>query len=117
MRRRPLLAMAALTAWPGVLSAQPPAQRARHIGVLMDLASTDQEGQSRLDALKAELLRLGWVDGGNARFEVRWAAGNPDLTRKLANELVALQPDLIVAAGSPPSRRYETPHRRCRSSS
>ena len=67
----------------------------------MDLASTDKEGQARLDALRAELRRAGWIDGENARIDVRWAAGNADLTRQHADELIALRPDVIVAAGSP----------------
>lgn len=100
MRRRQLFASAAATAWPHILAAQQPVERPRRIGVLMDLASTDKEGQARLDALRAELRRAGWIDGENARIDVRWAAGNADLTRQHADELIALRPDVIVAAGS-----------------
>jgi len=66
----------------------------------MDLASTDKEGQARLEALRAELRRFGWIDGENVRIEVRWAAGNAALSQQHADELIALRPDVTVAAGS-----------------
>jgi putative ABC transport system substrate-binding protein len=46
------------------------------------------------------LQQLGWIDGRNARIDTRWAAGNSDYTRKYAAELLALAPDVILAAGS-----------------
>jgi putative ABC transport system substrate-binding protein len=101
MRRRRVLVSVALAAWPHAVVAQQTVERAPNIGVLMDLAATDKEGQARLQALRAELRRLGWMDGENARFQVRWAAGNPELTQQYAEELIALRPDVIVAAGSP----------------
>jgi len=45
------------------------------------------------------LQELGWSVGRNARIEYRWAAANYDLIRKYAAELVALAPDVILAAG------------------
>jgi putative ABC transport system substrate-binding protein len=44
--------------------------------------------------------QLGWVEGRNLRIDIRWAAGNTDDTRKYAAELIALTPDIILAAGS-----------------
>jgi putative ABC transport system substrate-binding protein len=43
---------------------------------------------------------LGWIDGRNVRVEVRWAGADPAKARKYAEELVALQPDVIVVTGS-----------------
>jgi putative ABC transport system substrate-binding protein len=43
--------------------------------------------------------QLGWIDGRNVQIVVRWGAGNPVETRKYAEELVALAPDVLVAAG------------------
>ena len=43
---------------------------------------------------------LGWRIGGNLRIEYRYSAGNPELFRKYASELVALAPDVILAAGT-----------------
>src|SRR5262249_56649697 len=42
----------------------------------------------------------GWSDGGNVRIEYRWGLGDPDRVRKYAAELVALAPDVILAAGA-----------------
>jgi hypothetical protein len=50
---------------------------------------------------KQALEELGWVDGRNVRFDIRWGAGNDERYRMLAKELVALSPDVILgAAGS-----------------
>ena len=43
---------------------------------------------------------MGWIDGGNARIDTRWAAGNSDYTRKYLAELLTLAPDVILTAGS-----------------
>ena len=76
-------------------------ERVRRIGVLMDLAAADPEGQARLEAFQGQLSRLGWTDGHNARIDVRWGAGIANRMRTYAEELVALTPDVILASGSP----------------
>jgi putative ABC transport system substrate-binding protein len=48
---------------------------------------------------KEVLRQLGWIDGRNVRVEVRWAGADPAKARKDAEELVALQPDVIMATG------------------
>ena len=72
----------------------------RRIGVLMTTAADDPEGQARIAAFLQGLQQLGWTDGRNVRIDIRWAAGNADDIRKYAAELVALAPDVILAAGS-----------------
>src|SRR6516165_4625847 len=47
------------------------------------------------------LQQLGWTDGNNVRIDVRWAAGDVELMRRFARELVALHPDVILSAGTP----------------
>ena len=42
----------------------------------------------------------GWSVGRNATIEYRWAAGNADLYRRYAAELVALMPDIVLASGA-----------------
>jgi putative ABC transport system substrate-binding protein len=75
------------------------AERVRRIGVLMNTAADDPEGQARKTAFVQALQQFGWTDGRNGRIETRWGtdAGN---TRRYVAELVALAPDVIVAAGS-----------------
>jgi ABC-type uncharacterized transport system substrate-binding protein len=70
----------------------------RRIGVLMNLAADDAEGQARLAAFLRGLQQLGWIEGRNAHLDIRWGAGDAERFRRYAAELVALVPDLILAA-------------------
>jgi len=90
----------AAVAWPLAAGGQQP-ERMRRIGVLMNLASDDAEGQARLAAFHQGLQQLGWSVGRNVQIDYRWGAGNADYIRKFAAELVALAPDVIVSTGSP----------------
>ena len=47
------------------------------------------------------LADLGWIDGRNVRMYVRWTGGDTNRTRALAQELVGLQPDIIVTSATP----------------
>jgi putative ABC transport system substrate-binding protein len=87
-------------AWPLAARAQQ-AERMRRIGVLMNLAADDPEGQARLAAFLEGLQELGWTDGRNVRIDYRWAAAaDADRYRRYAAELVALAPDVVLAATS-----------------
>ena len=99
-RREIITLFGGAAAWPRAARAQQ-SERMRRIAVLMNLAEDDREGLARLAAFKQALQELGRVDGRNARFDIRWGAGNDERYRMLAIELVALSPDLILgAAGS-----------------
>jgi ABC-type uncharacterized transport system substrate-binding protein len=84
--------------WPLAARAQQP-ERMRRIGVLMPLAADDAEGQGRIAAFLQELQQLGWTVGRNVRIDYRWAAGYAERIRRYAVELVALAPDVTLAAG------------------
>ena len=101
MRRRDFIKGIAgtATAWPLVARAQQ-RERVRRIGVLMNYASDDPEGQARLGLFFQRLQALGWADGRTARIDVRWAADDPALFRQYASELVAVEPDVILASSS-----------------
>jgi putative ABC transport system substrate-binding protein len=102
MRRRDFIAGlgGALAAWPLAARAQQPAQM-RRIGVLMAYDENDPEGKLRLSAFTQGLADLGWTDGRNVRMDLRWGGADPDRIRALAQELVGLQPDVIVASATP----------------
>jgi putative ABC transport system substrate-binding protein len=68
----------------------------RRIGVLTYIAADDAEGQARLTAFTQALNQLGWSEGRNVRIDTRWATAG-DIQRHAA-ELVALAPDVLVAA-------------------
>jgi putative tryptophan/tyrosine transport system substrate-binding protein len=101
MRRRDFITLlGSAAAWPLAARAQQ-SERMRRIGVLMNLAADDLEGQARLTAFAQGLQQLGWTDGRNARIEYRWAVADAERIRKQAAELVALAPDAILASGVP----------------
>jgi putative ABC transport system substrate-binding protein len=78
-------------------------ERMRRIGVLMNLAADDEEGQARLAAFLQGLQESGWSVGRNVRIDVRWGGGNVERYHTLAEELVALAPEIILAGGSAPA--------------
>jgi hypothetical protein len=100
MRRREFIWLlgGAATAWPLAVRSQQ-AESVPRIGVLMNLAADDPEGQARLTGLLHGLQESGWADGRNAHIDTRWG---PDAgsTRKYAAELVALAPDVILASAA-----------------
>jgi putative tryptophan/tyrosine transport system substrate-binding protein len=88
----------AAVAWPLAARAQQ-SERKRRVGVLMGLSADDAEAQDRIAAFVQGLQQLGWTDGRNLQIDYRRGAGDTDLTRRYAAELVALAPDVILASG------------------
>jgi putative tryptophan/tyrosine transport system substrate-binding protein len=68
----------------------------RRIGMLTGFSEADQEAQQRIVALHEGLAALGWTVGRNVQFDQRWAGGDIALLRRHFDELVGLNPDLIV---------------------
>jgi len=102
MRRRDFIkAITVSAAWPPTARAQQ-VDRIRRIGVLMGWPESDPEAQSERTAFVQELQKLGWADGRNLRIDTRWAApADPESMHRLAKELVALQPDLLLSQSTP----------------
>ena len=102
MRRREFISLlgGAAAAWPLSARAQQD-QRVRRIGVLSALAEDDPESVARRPAFEQALKVLNWTNGNNLRIDYRWAAGGmPSDTRKLAAEIIALEPDVILLSGT-----------------
>jgi ABC-type uncharacterized transport system substrate-binding protein len=101
MKRREFIMLlgGAVATWPLAARAQQPGGM-RRIGVLMNLTADDPEGQARIAAFLQGLQELSWTVGRNIRIEYRWAAGNAERTHGYAAELVALAPEVILAAGA-----------------
>jgi putative ABC transport system substrate-binding protein len=91
-RRKFVVALAGAATWPLAARAQP-GDRVRRVGVLL---SGDETGQSGVAAFTQALAGLGWTDGRNVRMDTRYAGGDINRIRALAQELVGLQPDIIV---------------------
>jgi putative ABC transport system substrate-binding protein len=95
MKRREFIALigGAVAAWPLTARAQAHATR---IGLLWGGAEGDPVQKERLSWLTQDLAELGWTEDRNMRFETRWGAGDLELMRTLAKELVRLRPDVIL---------------------
>jgi putative ABC transport system substrate-binding protein len=102
LRRRDFIAGlgGAAAAWPLAARAQQ-GGRVRRIGVLMPYDENDPEGKAYVSAFTQALAHLSWTDGRNVRMAVRWAVGDINRMRALAQELIGLQPDIILANGTP----------------
>jgi putative tryptophan/tyrosine transport system substrate-binding protein len=103
MRRREFITLlgGAAATMPLAVKAQQSDQR-RRIGVLTALAEDDPENQARLAGFRNGLKRRGWSEDRNVSVDYRFApAGSPDQAERFAKELVALQPDVILAQTTP----------------
>jgi putative ABC transport system substrate-binding protein len=100
MRRRDLIKAIAGLAAPWPLAGRAQGQRMRRIAVLMNLAADDKEGQARLIAFVQALSDLGWRNASNVQIDTCWGAGDSGRFHQCAAELVALAPDVILAASA-----------------
>jgi putative ABC transport system substrate-binding protein len=99
-RREFITILGGAAAWP--LAARAQLQKMRRIGVLTGFNENDPEGKRRYSAFTQALADLGWTDGRNVRIDLRWLGGsNINRIRALAQELVRLQPDIILIVGTP----------------
>ena len=102
MQRREFIMLlgGAAVAWPLAARAQQ-ADRVRRVGVLMGYAEDDPETKARLAAFRQRLEKRGWSEGRNVHIEARFAASTSSKYEPLAKELVATQPDVILAHTTP----------------
>jgi putative ABC transport system substrate-binding protein len=101
MRRREFInLLGGAAAWPLAARAQQPAMPV--VGFLGALFASSWA--SRVEALRAGLRDLGYVEGKNIVVEFRWAEGNYNRLPELAHELVRLKVDVLVTHGTPGTR-------------
>jgi putative ABC transport system substrate-binding protein len=100
MRRRDFIAgLGGTAAWPLAARAQR-GERMRRIGVLMAGGENDPVWKTFVSAFTQALAGLGWTDGRDVRMDLRWGGGDTDRIGALAQELVGLQPDIIVTVAT-----------------
>jgi putative ABC transport system substrate-binding protein len=102
LKRRDFITLlgGAAAAWPLSARAQQRAEM-RRVGVLMPGDENNPVFKSYLSAFIQGLTGLGWTDGRNVRIDLRWSGVDINRVRALAQELVGLQPDIILAYGTP----------------
>src|SRR5262245_6482147 len=107
MRRRKFITLlGGAAAWPVAAGAQQPGTM-RHVGVLMAEAEKDPQSRARIAALQQALANLGWVIGRNIQLDYRYAEGNRERTKVASAELLALGPDVVIAAASLATRALQ----------
>jgi putative ABC transport system substrate-binding protein len=102
MKRREFLGvLGGAASWPLAARAQQ-GERMRRVGVLMAYVEGEPVGKAGVAAFREGLQKLGWEEGRNLRIDTRWTAPSDAASReRFAEELVTLQPDLILAHNTP----------------
>jgi len=97
MKRRDFIRLfgAAAAIWPLTVRAQQP-ERMRRIGVLYG-GPNDTNFQSKMAAFQQSLQQLGWIEGRNIEFDIRWGSNDAERVLQEARELVRVRPDVILA--------------------
>jgi putative tryptophan/tyrosine transport system substrate-binding protein len=99
LQRRAFMAgLGSPAACPLALKAQQPS-RQRRIGMLNSFSDDPVANNLLMETFHA-LSQLGWERGRNVEVIERWANSDPDWALKQARELVALQPDIVVAVAN-----------------
>jgi putative ABC transport system substrate-binding protein len=102
LRRKFITLLGGAAVWPVAARAQQ-GDRVRRIGVLLPFDENDPFWKTRLYVFTQALADLGWTVGRNVRMEARWHGDDTNRARALAQELVDLQPEIIVTIFSAPA--------------
>jgi putative ABC transport system substrate-binding protein len=97
MRRREFITLlgGAAAAWPLAARAQQ-SERMRRLGWMSSFPENNPDGKAQIAIFRRGLSDLGWIEGSNMRIDYRWYSSDPE---RVAAELVALAPDVLVAIG------------------
>lgn len=99
-RRENLALLGMIAALPAAVLAQQPSGT-RRLGVLSVTAAEDAIGQTRSTILVEALAAHGWKEHDNLKIDWRSGAGDRARIARLAEELIALKPDILLAVGTP----------------
>jgi putative tryptophan/tyrosine transport system substrate-binding protein len=99
MHRRKFITLlgGAAAAWPRAARAEK-SDRVRRVGVIMGFAQNDEVWQAYLATFRQGLQELGWSNGRNIRFDYRFTGESAERMRIVAEEMVALAPDVILVS-------------------
>jgi putative tryptophan/tyrosine transport system substrate-binding protein len=96
-RRILIAALGNAATWPLAAYAQK-SHEVRRVDVIMGFGENDEVWQAYLVNFRQGLQELGWTDGRNIRFEYRFTGESEELMRSMAEEITALQPDVILVS-------------------
>ena len=97
VRREFIMLLCSAATWPLAAHAQK-SDQVRRVGVIMGFAENDEVWQAYLANFRQGLQEFGWTDGRNIRFDYRFTGDSEELMRSMAEEVAALQPDVILAS-------------------
>src|SRR5262245_33149974 len=108
VKRRAFITLlgSAVASWPLAARGQQP-ERMRRIGVLIHGSQTGTVWQQRLAAFRDGLEGLGWQEGRNIHIETLFSDNNYDRLPQVAQELVALSPEVIFANTTPATKALQ----------
>jgi putative tryptophan/tyrosine transport system substrate-binding protein len=98
-RREVIVGLGSTAAWPLARAQQ--GDRVRRIGILNTADENDPVLKARISAFIQMFADLGWTDGRNVRIDFRSGGLDLNRIRALAQELVGLKPDVILAITTP----------------
>jgi putative ABC transport system substrate-binding protein len=98
-RRDFITLLGGAAAWPLAVRAQQ-GNRVRRIGVLVAGDENDPMMKPRVFAFERALSDLGWTNGRNLRMDLRWGGDDTNRMRERAQELVRLQPEIILTGAT-----------------
>jgi putative ABC transport system substrate-binding protein len=104
VRRREFIALLGGAGLPLMAHAQQQSSGTKRVAVLMGSAENDPVAQARLGYFKKGLAEKSWTEGRDIRLEVRWGGGDAARVQTLAQALVELAPDVILATNTPTVR-------------
>ena len=97
VRREVIMLLGSAATWPLAAHAQK-SDQVRRVGVIMGFAENDEVWQAYLANFRQGLQEFGWTDGRNIRFDYRFTGDSEELMRSMAEEVAALQPDVILVS-------------------
>ena len=89
----------AAVAWPLAVRAQQ-GDRVRRIGVFLPIDENDPLQKPRVSAFTQTLAGLGWTEGRNVQMNFRSHGDDTNRIQALAQEVVGLQPDIILTTST-----------------
>jgi putative ABC transport system substrate-binding protein len=101
-RREFITFLGGAAAWSLAARAQQ-GNRVQRIGVLMAGDENDPLARPPVSAFTQALAGLGWTEGRDVRIDLRWGGADNNGIRALAQELVGLQPDIILTGSTAPT--------------